>query len=613
MSLHTPACLLFLFTLSAAEGYLPQVLEDAKPAGNAVSLLGASEEAALTPWRGLRQGSKTLSTIDGQPFRHVMTLQTAEPCKSYFDDGATLHLPSPVAKEDLIYITFQARSLASSLESGEAVAYLVVKPAKAKGAGELRKYFAVGRDWQRFDYAFRTSAAYAADHLQIHLWTGDQVQTMQIGGLAVLNLGPSGDQQKLPQMRLSLDYDGRAADAAWRTEADERIARLRQGPLDVRVVDADGRPVSGAQVQVEQTKHAFHFGMTVEGQRLAHEPAYRDRIARLVPELGLTSIVFNNDLKPVMWRGGEGFSAEHTLTALRWVKEHNLRFRGHTLLWGPRYLDREQRLMLKEEDREGLQRALLAHIADCAGRTAPYIDAWDVYNEHYTYPHLTQLLGEHAAAEWFRAVHQANPQAMLFWNENCILSNAPQQPMKIADALEWVARLRTLGAPLHAIGCQSHMGMTATPPTELWQRLDRFHALGVAIEATEFDVVISDATSEQQVDFQRDYVRDFMTALFAHPAVIGINYWRPLADTASPPSAALVGKDDQLLPSGESWVDLVRKRWWTHAAVITDSEGRASIRGYRGEHIVSVTVDGRRTQAAAVISSDATEVTIQLP
>jgi hypothetical protein len=49
------------------------------------------------------------------------------------------------------------------------------------------------------------------------------------------------------------------ADSLMKT-ANERIASLRKASAQIRVVDAKGNPVAGANVRVEQRRHAFLFG-----------------------------------------------------------------------------------------------------------------------------------------------------------------------------------------------------------------------------------------------------------------------------------------------------------------------------------------------------------------
>jgi hypothetical protein len=93
---------------------------------------------------------------------------------------------------------------------------------------------------------------------------------------------------------------GRELDAPWRKEAEERIAKRRQGRLTIRVVDAAGQAIAGAKVKVAMKQHLFSFGSAVDVGLLsdlgttwpaAVQISYRDTVdelfSRLVPENGL--------------------------------------------------------------------------------------------------------------------------------------------------------------------------------------------------------------------------------------------------------------------------------------------------------------------------------------
>ncbi|MDA3963888.1 MAG: endo-1,4-beta-xylanase [Planctomycetota bacterium] len=602
LRLTTLLCLAACLQVAAADPFLDGLRAELAPVGEGRSLLGPSEADALTQWSKRHKDSSSIVDVANQPFTQALRLYTAAKRNKYFDDGVDWKVPGAMAKDDLVYVTFTARSVESAAESGESVAYLVIK-GDGKGKGEMRKYFSVGPEWQRFSLRFNASRDLPAGSCQIHIWTGDQAQTMELGGLALLNFGTTGKAEVLPKTKLKLDYDGRADDAAWRSAAAARIETLRKNDLAISVTTADGKPVAGAQVHIAQTRHQFRFGMTVIGQKIITEPSYGAFVEATATQLGLSTLVFANDLKPGPWRGGGPFTPKRTLEALAWVKERGFATRGHTLLWGPRYLTKEQKALLESGDKDALQASLLAHIADCVSRTAPFIDAWDVHNEHFTYRDLTTLLGTERAAEWFTATRAANPTARLFWNENCILSSGPQTALKTADSLEWIAKIRELGAPLDGIGMQSHMGMSATSPEELLRRVDRFAALGVVVESTEFDVGVADPSDAEQQAFQRDYVRDFLTALFSHDKVVGINHWSPILGEAYTKKACLVKRDGTLLPSGAAWTALVRDAWWTDITESTDAAGTISLRGFKGSYSITVT-HGDQSQVIAVELGD---------
>ena len=70
-----------------------------------------------------------------------------------------------------------------------------------------------------------------------------KAQTLELGGIAILNLGQGIDPNALPFTPIA--YPGQEADAPWRKAAAERIDKIRKGDLTVHVVGADGKPLAG--------------------------------------------------------------------------------------------------------------------------------------------------------------------------------------------------------------------------------------------------------------------------------------------------------------------------------------------------------------------------------
>ena len=214
---------------------------------------------------------------------------------------------------------------------------------------------------------------------------------------------------------------------------------------------------------------------------------------------------------------------------------------------------------------------------------------------------------------WFKAARQAAPNAKLFWNENCILADAVQAALKRPHTLRWLNYLKEQGAPIDGLGMQSHMGMTATPPRELLSLLDKFGSLDVELVASEFDVHIQNANDPEQIAFQQDYMRDFMTALFSHPSVTGIVHWTPFHPKKQKKTGTLFRTDGGVYPAGETWIDMVANQWWTDETLKTRSDGEAAVRGFLGDYQITATVGNDSKTVDAKLTQQGNTVTIQMP
>ena len=114
---------------------------------------------------------------------------------------------------------------------------------------------------------------------------------------------------------------------------------------------------------------------------------------------------------------------------------------------------------------------------------------------------------------------------------------------------------------------------------------------------TEFDMAINDQHPEE-VQLQADFTRDFLIAVFSHPAVDSFLSWGFWARQHWKPEAAFYDKDWNLRPHGQAYMDLVFGEWWTNETLTTDEMGRAGVDGFKGgRYEITATADGRAAAA----------------
>lgn len=587
-------------------------------------VLADTQEAVLArvgPLAG--PGRASVVTLSGdEPFTHALRVETHKPTEKPWGVQNRLTNAHAIENGDLVYVTFWARAFESPNEAEDATGYFVVKPTPAAGKKEREVIgwhtFVVGPEWQRFHGQFRAKRGYAADALRFEMFYGRQKQQIDVAGLAMVNVGPGGDPTALPREVVDLNYAGREADAPWRAEAQARIEKIRKADLRIVVTDAAGQPVPNAVVRAVLKRHAFAFGTTVNAQEWSGKdggkvkPGLEQRYREL-----LTSGMFNrlstaSDLKWPAWTGDwKGFRRECTMGAINELNELGFEVKGHVLTWGFLHADREAKAL--KDDPAALQSHILEHIRNIVSATKGKLVVWDVVNEHFAYPDFTNAINPEAAAAWFAAAHETDPRPRLFWNEATTPGMGGQGKLKEKHTLEWVKRIKDAGAPIHGIGLESHVSMAArVAPQDLLDGLDRFAALGLDIEATEFDIDVPDANNPQHQQFQADYVRDFLTVFFSHPSVTGVTYWTPIVAKWKPKSA-LTDEQMNLRPHGVVWQNLVTKTWHTDATLTTDNSGAAATRGFKGRYEIVVTSGQTTHTVNADLKNDGGEVTVRLP
>jgi len=94
-----------------------------------------------------------------------------------------------------------------------------------------------------------------------------------------------------------------------------------------------------------------------------------------------------------------------------------------------------------------------------------------------------KAVGEDYLAEAFRAAHEADPDAILVYNDYNI-----ELDYKRPKALELVKKLLDQKVPIHAVGIQSHWRIENPPLAETEKAIQEFSALGLKVMITELDM-----------------------------------------------------------------------------------------------------------------------------
>jgi endo-1,4-beta-xylanase len=398
-----------------------------------------------------------------------------------------------------------------------------------------------------------------------------------------------------------------SSDDAWREAAANNINTYRKGDLTVVVTDGNGTPVPNADVHVAMKRHAYSFGSAIRENTLLSSPDnpdgnnYRNNILQLFNEG-----VIEDGLKWPKWDDLE--LRPRAIEAVKWLRDNNLKVRGHTLVW-PSWHNSLPSLKtlydntLNQEGKEAADKVLrdriITHIRDEVGYLKGQIADWDVVNEPSDNNDFLRVLGDSVLVDWFNAAHEADPNAVLYINEN-LFENTTQAELYESE----IQYLLNNGAPLGGIGLQCHLFKGAISIPQFLSILDRLGKFNLPIKISEFDML----TSDKQL--QADVTRDFMTAVFSNPATAGFIMWGFWDGAQWFEDAPIYYKDWSLKPSGKVYMDLVFKEWWTDVYGKTDANGEYKIRGFLGDYEVTASKDLVSKTLSTTLSRNGTKLTI---
>jgi len=590
-----------LFILSTFHTALAQI-----PAGGTPLTPGDFLATARRPISGSDARSRIVD-IEHEDFSRALRVEVLHEAGDAWSVEIGNTTIAPVARGDVALIHFWARGTESSDETGEVFFTLYAQKGAPNWDKSLHRGVSVGAEWREFFFPFEFIDDYATGQAMINFGVGSRRQTIEVAGFEVLHYGKQLQVDDLPAIKPT--YAGREPDATWRSAAAERIRQHRQGDFTLAILDPSGQPLADAEVEVEMWRHAFLFGSALQIRRLssaaAEDVIYREKVKEL-----FNAASNENALKWPPWDGdwGNDFSREKALAGFEWLKANGLHRRGHVLVW-PGWSNLPQSLKSLEGNSDAatlIPPLIIEHIDEITQQTRDLVQEWDVINEPYHNHDVMDLSGDEVMVDWFAAARRNLPTAPLFINDFSILSNGGQDIAHQNHYEKTIQYLLDQGAPITGVGMQGHFGESVTAPSKVLSVLDRFARLGLDIKITEFDINSADQ------ELLNDYTRDFMTAIFSHPAVTGLQFWGFWEKAHWRPAAALYAADWTPRPHAQIYKDLVFKEWWTSVRGQTDASGQFSERGFYGDYEVKVRSGGDIFTASFVLMPDSETITVQL-
>ncbi|MGC4022581.1 MAG: endo-1,4-beta-xylanase [Cyclobacteriaceae bacterium] len=179
---------------------------------------------------------------------------------------------------------------------------------------------------------------------------------------------------------------------------------------------------------------------------------------------------------------------------VNFAQANGIKVRGHNLCWHQQTGD----WFFKDEKgnqatKEIVLKRLKDHITAVVSRYKGKIYAWDVVNEvisdkrdeYFRKSKWYEICGEDFVAKAFEYAHEADPQALLFYNDYNEIDSVKRE--KIIRMIEGLIKS---GVPIHGIGLQGHWAVNEPSRQELDNTLRRFSELHLKLQITELDISV---------------------------------------------------------------------------------------------------------------------------
>lgn len=236
----------------------------------------------------------------------------------------------------------------------------------------------------------------------------------------------------------------------------------------------------------------FMIGVAVN-QRNVSDPMQSALIRR-----EFNSMTAENDMKPQPTEPHEGqFNWERADRIADFCRHNGISLRGHCLVWHNQFPDwMYTDAAGNEVTKEVLLERIRKHIQAIVSRYKDIVYCWDVVNEaitdnpqaecHFRQSRLYKICGDDFIREAFRAAREADPKALLFYNDynEC-------DSVKSHRIYEVIKGMKADGVPIDGIGMQGHYNIFGPSEQEVDRAIRLYKSIVSHIHVTELDVRVN--------------------------------------------------------------------------------------------------------------------------
>ncbi len=540
--------------------------------------------------------------VEGQEFDKAVDLEVTTITTTFYDAQVVdKHWGDyPLEKDDIVVVSLWAKGIYAIVENKTASLNCVVEELQT-WTKVINQTINISDEWEK--YYFVATVPKDMTNWQIGLRQHFWYQEIQIANVQVDVYRDTPGGYIFPEARA--EYEGIEEDALWRKEAYKRIEKYRKNNMVINVVDKDGKPVEGAEVDAKMTRHEFLWGINLSHYAIGPENIVTDcgyyfpgMLEEIKEELGMNFVVEGNAYK------GMYINPKWVMDSYNWCIDNDMETRLHLLFWElepteisfiPEYRSNtwDKDKVSKDEIRKRIETQI--NKLATFGNTIDALQI-DVINEFILrHQNVVENVGYDETVRMFDMARQLLPGKKLYVTETGTGVGDPTQDATIPFAA-YLKYLREIGCDFDGIGLQGHSG-GATYPQNIVKTLDMVQEYADEISILEYDM------STDQSATRAPFTRDALIACYSHPKCVAFVCWQPMGG-GTPDNGILYDPDGTKRPAYYEWQKLVNEEWMTHETLKSDKDGNATFRGHRGRYDITVKVGNKSETITVNLTKD---------